>query len=458
MLSDKGCERAVLSGICQYGPKGYFEVFDIIDSSVFTDIKNQLIYRCLEHLFMNDVQVVDIPGIFSAANSLKYEDEICKKNEDQAFIRSLFNFPIQLSNLRSYATKIVNLKIARNGQGRLQESFKDLESITGEEDVHKILEIVEAPYSNLLKELVTVEDIGDIGEGIEEYIQNKIENPIQNIGLPTPFPIFNSVVGDGLRTGVHLIAARLKQGKSTFGKEIGLHMAKLGIPVLYIDTEMQKDEQRDRILASVAEIPLRKVEKGNLTQQEKDKLIYAAKEVKNLPFKHERVSGKQFKEILSIMRRWINHSVGYGEDGTPNPHLIIYDYFKLMNLADTKNMKEYEAMGFQIAELHDFCAEYKTPVLSFVQTNRDGVSKESTDVIAQSDRLGWNCISLSIWKRKTPEEKGQDGPKNGTHKLIPLEGRFMSKLDDGDWINFYFDEERSKITELNRRYESTNSQ
>ena len=41
MLNDKGCERAVLAGICQYGSDGFFEVNDILESSVFTDISNQ---------------------------------------------------------------------------------------------------------------------------------------------------------------------------------------------------------------------------------------------------------------------------------------------------------------------------------------------------------------------------------------------------------------------------------
>ncbi len=153
------------------------------------------------------------------------------------------------------------------------------------------------------------------------------------------------------------------------------------------------------------------------------------------------------------MRRWINYKVGYNESGQRNPHFVVYDYFKLMDTGDLKNMQEYQAMGFQIAALHDFCTENNTPVLSFVQVNRDGINKESTDVIAQSDRLGWNAISLCIWKRKTPEEIGQN-PKAGTHKLVPLEGRFMSKLDPGDYINYYFDEAKSKITELKTRFQS----
>lgn len=455
MLSDKGCERAVLSGICKYGIEGFLEVCDIINASVFTEIKNQLIYDCLEHIFTMDRKTVDIPGIFSAANSLKYEQQVCQKAEDQAFIRSLFNFPIELENLRQYAIKIVNLSIARSLQAKLQKSYKELEDITGEEGTDKILEIAEGPYSATIKELVTTESGGDIGDDIDKYVEDRLANPVKNIGIPTPFPIFNSVIGDGLRIGVHLVASRFKVGKSSFAKEIGLHIAKnLKIPVLYVDTEMQESEQKDRILASLAELDLRKVEKGLLNHAEQDKLRFAAKEMKGIRLKHERVSGKSFKEILAIMRRWINHKVGYDENGVPNPHVIIYDYFKLMDTGDLKNMQEYQAIGFQIAGLHDFCAEYKTPILSFVQINRDGLSKDTTDVIAQSDRLGWNCISLSLWKRKTPEEKGHDGARNGTHKLIPLEGRFMNKLDDGDHINYFFDESKSKITELKRKYES----
>lgn len=454
MLNDKGCERAVLSGICQFGVEGFFEVSDILESSVFTDISNQLIFSCLEHLFASDVKTIDIPGIFSAANSLRYEKQICESKANQEFIRSLFNFPVNKANLRSYAIKIVNLSIARNAQGKLQRAYKDLEGITGEEDTDKIIEITESPYSGLMKDLVRTEDEGDIGEDIEEYITNKFDNPVQNIGIPSPFSIFNSVIGDGLRTGVHLVAARLKAGKSTFAKEIGIHVSKnLKIPTLFIDTEMSGEEQKDRILASLSSIDIRKVEKGNLSHAEKDILLQTAKDLKSVPFKHQNVAGKPFKEILSLIRRWINHKVGYSEDGKVNPHLVIYDYFKLMDVGDLKNAQEYQLMGFQISALHDFCREYNTPVLSFVQINRDGITKESTDVIAQSDRLGWNAISLSIWKRKEPEEIGQN-PKGGTHKLIPLEGRFMSKLDPGDYINYYFDESKSKITELKTRFQS----
>lgn len=453
MIFDKGSERAVLSGICQYGDKGYFEVCDIINESSFTDTKNKIIFNCLEYLFIHNIKKIDVAGLFSAANSLKYENDIFKTANDKSFIRALFNFPIKLDNLRHYAIKIVNLKIARDAKMKLDQASQDIDNITGDEEIYEILNIVESPYNNLIKDLIKTDNVENIGEDIDEYLDNKINHPIKNVGIPSPFPIFNSVIGDGFRTGVHLVCSRFKVGKSTFAKEIGIHIAhSLKIPVLYIDTEMSRDEQLDRILAGLSNINIRQIEKGQLNQQEIDKLKHIAKDVKSLNYKHERVSGKSFNEILSIMKRWINHTVGYGEDGKTNPHFIIYDYFKLMDTQDLNKMQEYQAMGFQIASLHDFCADNNTPILSFAQINREGINKDTTDVISQSDRLGWNCISLSLLKRKSQEEMGNEGHDNGTHKIIPLEGRFMQKLNDGDWINLFFDESKSKIKELNTRY------
>lgn len=452
MLSDKGSERAVLAGICKFGIEGFYEVCDIITNDCFVDIKNQLIYRCIENVFESGTKTIDVPLLFSAANSLKLEEQICKTNQDQEFVRSLFNFPATLENLRKYAVKIVTLNVARKTQAKHKEAFDKLENLTGNESINDILTICEEPYSGLMKDLNKTDETEEIGYDIDEYVDDKIANPVKNVGVPTPFPIFNRVIGDGLRTGVHLIAARFKNGKSTVGKEVALHVAlSLNIPVFYVDTEMQKDEQLDRILASLSNIDIRKIEKGDLTKSEVQKVRDASKLIKKLPFTHKRVSGMKFPEILSILRRWINHKVGYDENGKVNPHVIIYDYFKLMDTSDLKDMQEYQLMGFQIAAMHDFCAEYNTPVLAFVQTNRDGIAGDSTNVIAQSDRLGWNCVSLSLWKRKSAEEIAQDGPKNGNAKLIPLEGRFMDRLDDGDYINFYFDTSKSIIKELNTR-------
>ena len=458
MLNDKGSERAILAGICQYGVDVYFDIVDILNTSCFSDVKNQILFSTLEYLFSNDIRKIDVPILFSAFNSLKHEEQI-RTTQDQEYIRSLFNYPISIENVRPIAIKIVKLALARKSQGYLKEAYDNIGMVSGDEEIEELFNLVELPYSKLLKDTNTTEDEGTIGQNIEEHIDNRLNNPVENVGIPSPFPIFNKCIGDGLRTGVHLVASRFKVGKSTIGKTVGLHVSKnLDIPVLFVDSEMAKIEQLDRIIVELANIDIGNWERGKINKQEEKQVKEAAKIIKTLKFTHKRVSGRSFKEILGIMRRWINHKVGYNNEGKTNPHLIIYDYFKLMDTNDLNKMQETQAMGFQIAAMHDFCMEYETPVLAFVQTNRDGISGDSTSVIAQSDRLGWNAVSISLWKRKTPEEIAQDHPKNGTHKMIPLEGRFMKQFESGDYINFYFDGSRSIIKELNTRNQCLNGE
>jgi hypothetical protein len=93
------------------------------------------------------------------------------------------------------------------------------------------------------------------------------------------------------------------------------------------------------------------------------------------------------------------------------------------------------------------------PILAFVQTNRDGISREDASVIAQSDRIAWFCSSLAIFKEKTQEEMALDGPENGNRKLIVTDARFGPGLTDGDYINCQFNKYISKIVEHKSRSE-----
>ena len=85
----------------------------------------------------------------------------------------------------------------------------------------------------------------------------------------------------------------------------------------------------------------------------------------------------------------------------------------------SSSMQEYQVLGFQITQLHNFMVKYDVPCLSFVQLNRDGITKESTDVVSGSDRLIWLCTSFSIFKMKSEEEIAEDKiEKRKNRKLV----------------------------------------
>ena len=134
--------------------------------------------------------------------------------------------------------------------------------------------------------------------------------------------------------------------------------------------------------------------------------------------------------------------------------MIIYDYLKLMDSGQiSDSLKEYQVLGFQITQLHNFCVQYDCPCLSFVQLNRDGITKESTDVVSGSDRLVWLCSSFSIFKKKSDEEIAEDQGENGNRKLVPVVTRHGAGLDDYDYINVAMLGDTARIIEKPTRNE-----
>jgi len=438
-LEDLASERAVLAALCQYGLDAYLEV-DFIDSRTFTDPMNQLIFDCVYKSISENTQV-ELSSILSAANDLGLEDQLNNK-EELGFVRSLFNFPIHKNNVGSYAAKIAKLKLARDLSQTLKACEKELGNVTGEEDVMDIVARIEEPlleatgniYQSSSKKTET------LGEGLDEYLDFVANNVSDFIGIPSGFPAYDAAIGGGFRRKcVDLIAARPKVGKSMFGDAVALHVAsEENIPVLVLDTEMSKEDHYNRILANLSGVEINRIASGRFTENEieKEKVYQAAEKLKNIPYHYISIAGESFENILSQMRKWVYQHVGFDENGRTKDCLVVYDYLKLMGSEGINaSMQEYQVLGFQITKLHNFMVKYDLACLAFVQLNRDGITKESTDVVSGSDRLIWLCTSFSIFKLKSDEEKAEDGVNNGDRKVVPVVARHGEGLDDGDYIS-----------------------
>jgi hypothetical protein len=291
-----------------------------------------------------------------------------------------------------------------------------------------------------------------MGKGIVEYIEYLSSNPVDQVGIPTGFPIYDQAIGGGLRKStVNVIAARPKTGKTLLVDNMGFHIARnLNIPVLNLDTEMTKEDHVHRLLGMMTETELRDIETGKFAQSSaaKQKIEKATQELSNIPIYYKSIAGKPFDEQLSIMRRWILKHVGLNDDGTAKECVVFYDYLKLMDTQGmSQDLKEYQLLGFMMTQLHNFATKFGIPIVAFVQLNRDGITKESTDTASGSDRIIWLCSNFTIFKRKSDEEIAEDGPNNGNRKLVPIISRHGGGLDDNDYINCHMKGWCAKITE-----------
>ena len=459
-LEDLASERAVLAALCQYGLDCYLEI-DFVDADHFTDDMNQLLFHCI-YKSVSENAKVELASILSAANSLGVDESINNKQEI-SFIRSLFNFPIHKENAKSHAVKIAKLKLARDLKKTLSACQKDLDATNGDEDVMDLISKVEAPILDATADIYQSSNKKTeiIGEDIDDYIEFLSENVSDNVGIPTGFPRYDAAIGGGLRRKcVDLVAARPKVGKSMFGDAVAMNVSNLGIPVLMLDTEMSKEDHLNRMLANVSGVDINKISTGKFTENplEKEKVEKAAEKLKEIPYHYISIAGQPFENILAIMRKWIYQHVGFDEAGVTNDCLIVYDYLKLMGSEGiSSSMQEYQVLGFQITQLHNFMVKYDVPCLSFVQLNRDGITKESTDVVSGSDRLIWLCTSFSIFKMKSEEEVAEDKVENGNRKLVPVVSRHGEGLDDGDYVSMKMFGKIGRLEEGMTRNELHNS-
>jgi replicative DNA helicase len=398
-----------------------------------------LIFKCLKTLCENHQAKIDVASIYSIAQTLGLSHVLSKKDETQ-HLKAIIEFPVELDNVRKFAAKIRKLEIARLLRKQLEETQDKILEVTGNEPISSIIGLAEDSIFNFTS-LLNDTDSGpeQIHKNLDEYITNLETNKVDQIGIPTGFPIYDQAIGGGLRKGtINVIGARPKVGKTLMSDNIGKNVAALGIPVLNMDTEMNKEDHIHRLLAMISETEINSIETGKFaeTPDKKRKVLDAVEKLKQMKIYHKSIAGKPFEDQLAIMRRWLVKEVGLNDDGTAKDCVIFYDYLKLMDSAGiSQDLKEYQVLGFMMTSLHNFAVRYKVPIVAFIQLNRDGITKESTDSASGSDRIIWLCSNFTIFKRKSDEEIAEDGPSNGNRKLIPVISRHGGGLDDNDYIN-----------------------
>lgn len=454
-LTDIGAERAVLAGLFAYGLEAYVEVSDIISHQTFGHYNNQILYKCIEKVMESEAEV-DLPSVLAASQQLGFYDSVNTKQELE-YINSLMKFPIKKDNVAHFAAQIKKFEFARKIKSLADRIGKDVESINGDESINDIIGLMENPLVEFLRQDSVSEKPQKIGKDVEAYFDFLVENRCDQIGIPTGFPRYDAAIGGGLRRKcVDLVSARPKVGKSVFADNVAINVAASGIPVLMLDTEMSKEDHLNRIISNLSGVPINEISTGKFSEDQEKTLAVklAIDKIKDIPYTYVSVAGAPFEQILNTIKRWIMQEVGQDENGRTNDCVVIYDYLKLMSSSSiSNNIQEYQALGFQITSLHNLAVKYDFPCLSFVQLNRDGITKESTDAVSGSDRLIWLCTSFSIFKVKSAEEVAEDGPNAGNRKLVPIVSRHGPGMEDGNYINMKMFGDKAKLEELRTRDE-----
>lgn len=425
-------EKNFLAGLLQ-NPEIFVEVDRFVTEKTFYSDVHSTIFSCFKSIALEKI----IPDKIIIAQKIKNLGISFKDDLDIFdYLEAITFTPITPEVTINAAQELVKLAALRDLEITCDKIKTNLTKKVNE-PLSSIITQCDKIYADKVGSLyVKEQEPVSLYDDILEQIELRGNNPIDEIGLKSPFPEFNRLYG-GFRGGnFYVIVSRAKSGKTTVLNHLGVEVSKINdVPVLILDTEMNTESIKFRIAANITGVPLWYLETGQWRKKEeyvkKVRTFLMKEKLGKNKVQHFYIANKSMDEVESIIRRWHLNNVPRGKE---EGGIIIYDYLKIPEKTSQHNT-EWQLMGEKVDRFKKLCEELKVPAISAAQTNRSGIvkGKNSADIIDDestvsiSDRINWFATYVGILRRKTIDEIVLDTPESGTHKLIEAVARYQGK-------------------------------
>lgn len=451
-MTNVAAEKVFLAG-CIKHPLRLFDFLEYLSEDDFQHAVTRMTFEAVRSLIINkEAEKITKAKLVAEAKAIGHHNYIAATNNGQ-WVDELF-----LEEITSHELDALFLEVKRQSlKVAYTDAFGELKQYlaTTDDQLSTMISNVE----NAIISKVNLIDKGehavvDIRDGFKEFIDSLADEP-GHIGLDLGYPLWQERVGHIRNGTITFVVGTSGSGKSQFGTKAAVIAARKKLPVLILDSELNKNEQWIRIAAMLTKIPSQYIETGfwrmseselrdNGVKDQKtiDEIIQYGKRlhdprlwdtIAEMPLFYQSISGLSVPEVIPHLRRWIlTHVKPDRETRTPQC-LVVYDYIKLVMTADIKSgvLAEWQQHGLNVAAIHDFAKQYNVPVLAFGQTNNE--VDDGLKCVAGGKRISENVGSVSYFKRKTDNERAQDS--SGTHMVKIFKSRFGAGLW-GSYINY----------------------
>lgn len=445
MLNTLPYERYILACVLNE-PDTYWDVATVLEPKDFTYAVNGLIFAKIKEL-LEKGQELDIVTVYNG-----FSDKL-KKVIDAAdpignglkYIEVLQNSPYSLQNLpenvkiiKSVSTRKKLSEIAGRLKERLDQGDKILDTN----------ELIESCLTNIVDVAFTDDQIyrsGQIGDGLAEFIEERMKDPTPIVGHKTGFPKLDTVLGGLQESKLTVVVARAKVGKST----LLLNWAKFlavdqKIPVLYLDTEMTSNEQRTRLLSMSSGVDEKKIVNGLFSKNasEYKKVMEILPSLEEAPLYHIYLPKFSLETLIAYARKY---KLRYGVK------VLFFDYIKMPESSDLRAAQEWQHLGYLTTGLkNQIAGQLDMAVITAGQMNRKDVGAPyfSTDQVAGSDRILHYANTLIGLRPKTYEEAQEEGGKRGNLVMTIIASR---NTEDGISFDLSFKKPTLKMNEIGIR-------
>ena len=464
-MSNVAAEKVFLAGIVKH-PGKLFEFVEYLDEDDFQHSATRMTFEAARSLVIDkEAEKITKAKLVAEAKALGHHNFLSATRNgewlDEVFAEEVTEFEVDNHFLE---VKRQSLK------QKYTETFLELRDYLSSTD--DPLSIMIGKVENEIVSKVNIIDKGehaieDMREGFWDFIDSIADDP-GHMGLDLGYPLWQERIGQIRNGAITFLVGTTGSGKSQFGMKAAVIAARKKLPVLYLDSELNKQDQWIRIAAMLTKVPSEYVETGfwRMSDREllengvtdptkRDEIMAYGKRIRDprvrevvdsMPIFYQSISGLSVPDVLPHIRRWLLTHVKPDRETRVPQCLIVYDYIKLSMTNEISRgvLQEWQQHGLHIAQLHDFVNKYNVPLIGFGQTNNE--IDEGIKCVAGGKRISENVDSVSYFKRKTDQERGQDG--SGTHMMKIFKSRYGKGLW-GSYVNFGADLSHGFFEELN---------
>lgn len=188
------------------------------------------------------------------------------------------------------------------------------------------------------------------------------------VGMPTGLADVDRAT-TGLHPGEYVIlGARPSMGKTAFLTTVAHNMAKAGIGVGIFSLEMSAGQLAQRIIASLAGVPVTEIRSGELSEAKLTRLARTGSNISGLPIRIDDRASLTPSQMRATLRRWLR------QDNPPR--VVLVDYLQLI-APDTPN--RYDNAEREIARVSNalkaMAKTHNVTVLALAQLSRNNVAR-----------------------------------------------------------------------------------
>ncbi len=206
-------------------------------------------------------------------------------------------------------------------------------------------------------------------EAVDSYGSQLEERAVSgNVGLPTGYRHLDQVITAMRQSEFILVGARPSAGKTAFGVGVAWHAVKrCATPTLFISLEQSRDELMERLIASIARIDTKELQRADLTGEQWGRVQDARHEIAAVPLFIDDAGSQTMMRIAATARRARRKDkIG----------LLVVDYLGLIEPENPRASREQQVAAIS-RRLKSLAKELKIPVLCLAQLNR--LSEHRTD-------------------------------------------------------------------------------